>query len=197
MVFVKKALPVIFPTSPPPPSLVPLSSVIVLPNRSLDSFPRNASANPSCSLNMFDPWSARRMPIARSAVSSPNDGHVRISPLLASSSLLSLSSSSSSLLLLVPPLVVVVVVFVRHPSGIPRERTAPPGRARMVPTRSTWGDNRSPGRHSAGLSCASPVSPYCHCLLHHHCSCHFLCATMWPVGAPNRLWVATGTCSCH
>jgi hypothetical protein len=38
----------------------------------------NASPNPSGSLDMYDPWSARRMPIARLAVSSPDNGPVRM-----------------------------------------------------------------------------------------------------------------------
>jgi hypothetical protein len=142
-VVVENALPVVFPSSPPPPPLVPSSSAIVIPDRSLDSFPRNASANPSGSLDMFDHGSARRMPIARSAVLSLDDGHVRTSPPLASasSSSSSLSSSSSILLLLLLPLVVDVVVVVGPRSGIPRERAAPPSGAWTVPTRSTWGDD--------------------------------------------------------
>jgi hypothetical protein len=75
-VIVEQALPLVFPTSPPLP----------LPSRHR---PRsNASTNPSGILDMYDPWSARRMPIARSAVSLPDDGSVqtiaslRISPVL-------------------------------------------------------------------------------------------------------------------
>ena len=60
----EQALPLVFPTSPP----LPLPS----PHR-LQS---NASANPSGSLNMYNPWSARRMPIPRLAVSSPNNNPV-------------------------------------------------------------------------------------------------------------------------
>ncbi len=64
-VVVEQALPLVFPPSPPLP----------LPSRHR---PRsNASANPSGSLDMYDPWSARRMPIARSALSSPDDGPVQ------------------------------------------------------------------------------------------------------------------------
>jgi hypothetical protein len=65
-VVVEQALPLVFPTSP----LLPLP----LPSRHR---PRsNASANPSGSLDMYDPWSARRMPIARSAVLLPDDGPI-------------------------------------------------------------------------------------------------------------------------
>jgi hypothetical protein len=143
-----KALPIIFPTSPPPPPLFLLSSVIVLPNRSLDSFPRNASANSSGSLDMINPWSARRMTTARSAVSSPDDGHVRTLPplALAALSLSSSSSSSSSSILLLHflTLVVIFIVIVGPCNGIPRERATPPSGARTVPTRSTGVDDRSP-----------------------------------------------------
>jgi hypothetical protein len=95
----------------------------------------------------------------------------RLPPLALSS--LSSSSSSSVLLLLVLPLIVIIVDVVGPHGGIPRERVAPPSGAWMAPIRSTGGDNRSPGRQSAGSSCARPGSPPHHRLLHHHCSCHF------------------------
>ncbi len=56
-VIVVQALPVVFPPSPPPPPPILLSSAIELPDCSLDSFPRNASVNPSRSLDMYDPLS--------------------------------------------------------------------------------------------------------------------------------------------
>ncbi len=56
--------PVVFPPSPP------------LPLPSCHHPQSNASANPSGSLNMYNPWSACRMLIARSAESLPNDGPV-------------------------------------------------------------------------------------------------------------------------
>ncbi len=57
------------------PSYSPLPPPLPLPSHHRPRL--NASANPSRSLDMYDPWSARRMPIARSAVSSPDDGPVR------------------------------------------------------------------------------------------------------------------------
>jgi hypothetical protein len=65
VVVVKQALPLVFPPSPP----LPLS-----PRHRPRS---NANTNPSRSLDMYDPWSARRTPITRLAVSSPDDGWYR------------------------------------------------------------------------------------------------------------------------
>jgi hypothetical protein len=65
VVVIKKALPTVFPPLPP----LPLPSC---------HHPRlNASSNHSGSLDMYDPWSAHRMPIARSSVSSPDDNPVQ------------------------------------------------------------------------------------------------------------------------
>jgi hypothetical protein len=72
----KQALPLVFPTFPS------------LPIPSCHCPRSNTSANPSGSLEMYNPWSMRRMLIARLDVSSPNGGPVqmitslRMSPLL-------------------------------------------------------------------------------------------------------------------
>ncbi len=104
-VIVKQDLPIVFPTSPP----LPLSS---------SHRPQmNASANPSRSLDMHDPWYARRMPITRSAVSLPDNGPV---------------CTIASLIVVV---VVVAVVVIRPPPPRPppcrhrcrrRRRQTPP-----------------------------------------------------------------------
>jgi hypothetical protein len=61
VVKVEQALPIVFPTSTP----------LSLP--SCYCLQLNARANPSRSLNMYNPWSAHRMPITRLAVLSPDD----------------------------------------------------------------------------------------------------------------------------
>jgi hypothetical protein len=87
-------------------------------------------------------------------------------PPLASSWL----SSPSSVLLLLPLLPLIIIVVIKPRSGIPCKRIALPGKVWSAPTQSIGGDNRSPGRRSAGSMRAPLESPPPHCLLHHRCS---------------------------
>jgi hypothetical protein len=64
------------PHLPPPPPVLLLSAIMLSIVASTAS-QETPAQNPSGSLDMHDPGSARRMPIARSAVSSPDDGPVQ------------------------------------------------------------------------------------------------------------------------